>query len=111
MATLRGGKLTPAKVRELRRVFEKNLSAIAMGKTWISITKTGGVYYTNRKVEKRALFFEIAKGGRYLVVAIYEYPKGLIVHFFNPTEQRSFSAEERNEVLKQLKEIFADEES
>ena len=111
MPTLRGGKLTPAKIRELRRVFERSLSAIAVGKTWISVTKTGGVHHTGRRVEKRALFFEIAKGGKYLVVAIYEYPKGVIVHFFNPTEQKSFTTEEKNEILKQLKEILVDEES
>ena len=108
MATLRlrGGKLTTTKIKKLREVFGKNLTAIAVGKTWVSVTKTGGVHYTGKRVEKRALFFEVAKGGKYMVVAIYEYPKGLIVHFFNPTNQKSFSEEEKNEVFRQLQEIF-----
>lgn len=83
-STIVSGKITKDTTHKIEKAFSRNITSICEGKTWVYVTKTGGVHYTGTKTETKAISFELSINKSYLVVLLYEYPKGVIVHFFIP---------------------------
>lgn len=76
--TIKGAKLTPSIVKNIKNYFK--WSAFTVGKTKMNITPTGGVHSSGKLTMTEAVMFEIIRFGTYIVVALYEYPGGVIFH-------------------------------
>jgi len=103
--TISGGKLTNDTLDLIKKAFGNRLTAIASGITWVSVTPSGGVHYTGKRTEMKCIFFELKVSRGYVVVALYEYPKGVIVHFFDPDSQIGVSPATKQSILKVITEI------
>jgi len=83
--TLRGAKLNEEKAKRIQK--EIKYTAIGWGHTFVHVTPSGGVHYTGKETKTNALFIELAASqGQYVLVALFEYPKGVIMHIYETKE-------------------------
>jgi len=79
--TLQGATLTKKKAEEIQQRIE--YTSIGWGHTFVHVTPSGGVHYTGKATKTNALFIELPAGrGQYILVVLYEYPKGVIMHIY-----------------------------
>jgi len=81
---LYGVKLTPDIVQKLRSHFKWTM--FTEGVALVHETPTGGVHYTGVPKHNKAVSFEVVRDGVYVIVSLFEYPKGTILHthIFSP---------------------------
>jgi len=80
--TIRGGRLTKENITKLTKSFK--WSAFTIGQTRLNITKTGGVHFSGESKLMKAVSIEIPKNKTYIVINLFEYPKGVLFHPFIP---------------------------
>ena len=84
-------KLNKSVVTTLKKEFN-NWSAFSVGKTRTHVTPNGGIHYTGKLTETNCISFEIKRGGTYIMISLFEYPKGVVFHahiFYPDVDKRS----------------------
>lgn len=80
--TIRNFKIDNTKFRKI--VSELKVSSYMSGYSIISVTKSGGVHFSGKKTKMLAYCIEIPISRTYVVMLFYVYPKGTIIHLFEP---------------------------
>jgi hypothetical protein len=71
-------KLTDDIVQKLKNHFKWTM--FTEGVALVHETPSGGVHYTGKAKYNKAISFEVTRGGTYIIVSLFEYPKGVILH-------------------------------
>ena len=71
-------ELTPRTIAKLKSHF--SWSAFSEGETITSVTPSGGIHYSGMRTKTKCVIFEIKRGGIYVMVSLFAYPKGVILH-------------------------------
>jgi hypothetical protein len=106
MPTLQKVALTKKGLEEIVETFKDKIASVTTGYTIISVTENGGVSYTGKKTKMPAVFIEITKEKTYVVFALYAYPKGTILHVFDPRAKHAVSVYATNDIIETIKEIL-----
>lgn len=77
--SISGVKITRSVVKELKKEF-KNWSMFSAGKTKTNVTPSGGIHYSGKQIETNCISFEIRRGNAYVMISLFEYPKGVVFH-------------------------------
>lgn len=80
--SIKNVKLTNTAINKLKTYFK--WSSFTEGKTITNITPQGGIHYTGKKTITNAVFLEIKRKRIYVVISLYEYPKGVVFHVYFP---------------------------
>ena len=91
--SISGVNLNRNVVKRLKQEF-KNWSMFSVGKTKTNVTPNGGIHYTGKQIETNCISFEIRKGNAYIIISLFEYPKGVVFHthiFLPDIEKRNTS--------------------
>ena len=102
--SIKGAKIDKNLAKKLQNYF-KSWSMIAVGKTRTHITPAGGIHYTGKETMTNSISFEVKRGGGYVMVSLFEYPKGLVFHahiYFSDMDRKTKDGWEK--VLKSLYE-------
>jgi len=106
MPTLQKVALTKKGIEEIVETFKNRIASVATGYSIVSVTESGGVSYTGKKTKMPAAFIEIAKEKTHVVFALYAYPKGTILHVFDPRAKHAVSVYATDDVIETIKEIL-----
>ena len=71
-------KLTSDIINKVKSHFK--WSSFTVGESVVSVTPSGGVHYTGSRTLYPSISFEIIRKV-YIMVSLFEYPKGIIIHF------------------------------
>ena len=77
--SFKGAKLNASVAKKLQNHF-KNWSMFTIGKTKTHITPNGGIHFSGKLTETMAISFEIKRGNAYIMISLFEYPKGVVFH-------------------------------
>lgn len=77
--SIKGAKIDASLVRKLKNSF-KGWSMFSVGKTKTHVTPSGGIHFSGAPTLTNSISFEIKRGGTYLMISLFEYPKGLVFH-------------------------------
>lgn len=77
--SLKGAKIDSKTAKKLQDKF-KNWSMFSVGKTKTHITASGGIHFSGVPTITTSITFEIRRAGTYLMISLFEYPKGLVFH-------------------------------
>lgn len=83
--TLKGSSITKRKVSYILN--NMNPSSVTTGVTSMSVTETGGVHSSGKKIWAPSVMLEFPISRSYVAIALYGYPKGVIMHLFLPLEK------------------------
>ena len=100
--SIKSAKITPKSAKKIKDTF-KNWSMFSVGKTRTHITPSGGIHFSGKLTETTALTFEIKRGGGYIMISLFEYPKGVVFHahvYYSDLERKS--KQEWGKVIEQI---------
>lgn len=100
--SIKGAKLTNKNIKILSKEF--NWSMFTVGKTKTSITPSGGIHFSGKLTITEAVSMEIRKGGVYIIISLFEYPKGVVFHshiYFPHIDKKS-----KSDFSKIIQEIY-----
>lgn len=78
MPPIKDVKLTRKTIRNLKSKYK--WSSFTMGRAKMSVTPSGGIHSSGKTKETQAISFEIRRGGGYIMISLFEYPKGVTFH-------------------------------
>ncbi|MCF7927052.1 MAG: hypothetical protein K9L74_05705 [Candidatus Izimaplasma sp.] len=71
-------KLTRKVIKQLKNKYK--WSSFTMGRAKMTVTPSGGIHSSGKTKETQAISFEIKKGTGYIMISLFEYPKGVTFH-------------------------------
>lgn len=71
-------KLTNSVAKKLKNKYK--WSSFAIGKASMSVTPQGGIHSSGKKTLTKSISFEIRRGNGYIMISLFEYPKGVVFH-------------------------------
>ena len=77
--SIKGVRIDKELVKKLQKKFP-NWSMFSVGKTKTNITDSGGIHFSGTPTITNSISFEIKRGKTYIIVSLFEYPKGLVFH-------------------------------
>jgi len=89
--SIKGAVLDKNTVRRIQKLYP-SWSMFSVGKTKTRITPSGGIHFSGKETNTNCLSFEIKRGGGYIMISLFEYPKGLVFHahiYYTDLDKRS----------------------
>jgi hypothetical protein len=84
-----GIAITQKGISEIVKKYQSRVASVGYGVTWVHVTKDGGVFSGGTKVKMPAAYIEFAFERTYVLLEFYGYPKGTIIHVFDPRDKNS----------------------
>ncbi|MFW6242587.1 MAG: hypothetical protein ACOC2W_00345 [bacterium] len=71
-------KLSRKVIKQLKNKYK--WSSFTMGRAKMTVTPSGGIHSSGKEKETQAISFEIKRGNGYIMISLFEYPKGVTFH-------------------------------
>ncbi len=78
MPPIKDVKLTSKVIRQLKAKYK--WASFTTGKAKMTVTPSGGIHSSGKLVYTQAVSFEIKRGQGYIMISLFEYPKGIVFH-------------------------------